>query len=109
MEKCSRVYEFDNGCEADVVLAFVLAAACAQQHQYRAHTLAACINDVVANAFDQGDVRIQLVDYYLIYGFEIGRDNREDLFVHEATVVNAVVWDGLANLPGERTRALEQV
>jgi hypothetical protein len=102
------VYEFDDGGETDVVLASIHAAARAQQHQNRAHTLAACIYDVVANAFYQGDVRIQLVDYYLINGVEIGRDNRADLFVHEATVVNAVVWDGLANLPGERTRALLQ-
>ena len=54
--------KFDNRGESDRCRALGAAATRGQQHQNGAKALAACINDVMANIFDEWNLRMKLFD-----------------------------------------------
>jgi len=83
MQQGGGVQELDGRGQQAQVVGLVAQGLAAEQHQQRAQALAAGGDDVVADLFHQGDVRLQLLADDAVDGGEIVRDHAlEGLGLH---------------------------
>jgi hypothetical protein len=65
------VNKFDNSRHIHMLFAVVAEAARSKENEQRSQAFAACIHNVVADVFHQGNTRMQLFNNQRIYGGKI--------------------------------------
>ena len=67
--------EFNHRGQRYMLLIVDFAGFCGKKNEEGAQALAASLNDIVANIFNERHIRVELVYYEFIYGLKVVFDN----------------------------------